>query len=271
MNFKPAPILKNEKQRLIAVERSAAMYKDADSLYEIYCHLAKEISNCPVSWAGLIDDENQYCIASDGLPDEVDKKIPRQETFCQYAINNQVPLIVSNMSKDFRFKFHPAVKNNLVKFYAAFPIISKDGYVLGTLCVSDNRVRVLSKNKIQLLKNLAQKISYQLEIQENFRNKSAENLIQIIDKISQHVENLNITHLKTILKFFSDQTIDNIEKNYLSKIKVIKESAEEFEITDFGNKLKSELSLDKGILKRVKNLSNNENDLDNLFNEIRNN
>ena len=41
--------------------------------------------------------------------------------------------------------------------------------------------------------------------------------------------------------------------------------------TDFGNKLKSELSLDKGILKRVKNLSNNENDLDNLFNEIRNN
>jgi len=45
----------------------------------------------------------------------------------------------------------------------------------------------------------------------------------------------------------------------------------EFEITDFGNKLKSELSLDKGILKRVKNLSNNENDLDNLFNEIRNN
>ena len=57
----------------------------------------------------------------------------------------------------------------------------------------------------------------------------------------------------------------------MSKINVIKESTEEFEITDFGNKLKSELSLDKGILKRVKNLSNNENDLDNLFNEIRNN
>jgi len=81
----------------------------------------------------------------------------------------------------------------------------------------------------------------------------------------------NVSQIFLILKFFSDQTIDNIEKNYLSKINVIKESAEEFEITDFGNKLKSELSLDKGILKRVKNLSNNENDLDNLFNEIRNN
>ena len=114
-------------------------------------------------------------------------------------------------------------------------------------------------------------MAYQLEIQENFRNKSAESLIQIIDKISQHVENLNITHLKTILKFFSDQTIDDLEKKYLLNIKVIKKSAEKFEISDFGNKLKSELSLDKGILKRVKNLSKNENDLDNLFSEIRDN
>ena len=84
MNFKPAPILKNETQRLIAVERTAAMYKEADSLYEIYCHLAREISNCPVSWAGLIDEENQYCIASDGMPAEVDKKISRQEVLQTY-------------------------------------------------------------------------------------------------------------------------------------------------------------------------------------------
>ena len=175
------------------------------------------------------------------------------------------------MKTDLTFKNHPLVKEGIVKFYAAFPIVTSDGYTLGTLCVSGDKEVELTKNQIKSLKSLSRKMAYQLEIQENFRNKSAENLIQIIDKISQHVENLNITHLKTILKFFSDQTIDNIEKNYLSKIKIIKVSAEEFEITDFGNKLKSELSLDKGILKRVKNLSNNENDLDNLFNEIRNN
>ncbi len=269
MNFKPAPILKNEKQRLIAVERSAAMYKDADSLYEIYCHLAKEISNCPVSWAGLIDDENQYCIASDGLPDEMDKKIPRQETFCQYAINNQVPLIVSNMSKDLRFKFHPAVKNNLVKFYAAFPIISKDGYVLGTLCVSDNRVRVLSKNKVQLLKNLAQKISYQLEIQENFRNKNAETIIEVLDKISNKVENLSINNVKIILKYFSNQILNENEKSFLIDNNLCSSKHNELKITPFGNELKNELSLNIGILKRMQNIVNDESALDNLFNELR--
>ena len=69
MEFKPAQILKNEDNRLKAVERTGAMYLEADDLYDVYCYLAKEISSCPVSWTGLIDDKNQYCLASSGLPD----------------------------------------------------------------------------------------------------------------------------------------------------------------------------------------------------------
>ena len=270
-DYLPAPITKNENQRLEAVKRTGAMYLDQDELYDVYCYLAKEITGCPVSWTGLIDSENQYCLASDGLPKVSSKKIPRKQTFCQYALDKTEPLIIQNMKTDLTFKNHPLVKEGIIKFYAAFPIVTSDGYTLGTLCVSSDKAVELTKNQIKSLKSLSRKMAYQLEIQENFRNKSAENLIQIINKISQYVENLEINNLKTILKFFSDQTIDDLEKNYLLNIKVIKKSDEKFEISDFGNKLKSELSLDKGILKRVKNLSNNENDLDNLFSEIRNN
>ena len=270
-DYLPAPITKNENQRLEAVKRTGAMYLDQDELYDVYCYLAKEITGCPVSWTGLIDSENQYCLASDGFPEDSSKKIPRNQTFCQYALDKTEPLIIQNMKTDLTFKNHPLVKEGIVKFYAAFPIVTSDGYTLGTLCVSSDKAVELTKNQIKSLKSLSRKMAYQLEIQENFRNKSAENLLQIINKISQYVENLEINNLKTILKFFSDQTIDDLEKNYLLNIKVIKKSDEKFEISDFGNKLKSELSLDKGILKRVKNLSNNENDLDNLFSEIRNN
>ena len=268
--YVPAKIATNENHRLEAVRRTGAMYLDKDELYDIYCYLAKEITGCPVSWTGLIDSENQYCLASDGFPKDTSKKIPRKQTFCQYALDKTEPLIIQNMKTDLTFKNHPLVKEGIVKFYAAFPIVTSDGYTLGTLCVSSDKEVELTENQIKLLKSLSRKLVYQLEIQENFRNNSAENLIQIVDKISQHIENLNIINLKTILKFFSDQTINDTEKNYLSKIRVIKQSTKEFVITDFGNKLKSELSLNKGILKRVKNFSNNENDLDNLFSEIRN-
>ena len=58
MEFKPAPILNNEDVRLKAVERTGAMYFEADNLYDIYCFLAKEISGCPVSWTGLVDEDS---------------------------------------------------------------------------------------------------------------------------------------------------------------------------------------------------------------------
>ena len=126
-------------------------------LYEIYCFLAKEITGCPVSWTGVIDNEKQFVLARDGFPDEVPMEMPREQTLCQFAIEKTEPLIINDMTIDYRFKNHPAVVDFGVKFYAAFPVTTSDGYTLGTLCVSDNRVRRLTKNKIKLLKGLSDK------------------------------------------------------------------------------------------------------------------
>ena len=45
-DYIPAPIAKNENQRLEAVNRTGAMYLDQDELYDVYCYLAKEITGC---------------------------------------------------------------------------------------------------------------------------------------------------------------------------------------------------------------------------------
>ncbi len=270
-SFLPAPLSNNESERLQAVDRSGAMYVNQEELYDIYCFLAKQISGCSVSWTGLIDSENQYCLASIGFPDGTNKSIPRQQTFCQYALDKTEPLIVENLQEDLLFKNHPLVKDGIVKFYAAFPIVTKDGYTLGTLCVSDNKTVKLSNDKIKLLKALSVKLGYQLEIQENFRNKSAENLIEILDKITNQISDLKIVEIKIILKYFSNQTLDSIEKKFLLKVNIVREKEDKLEITSFGNNLKNELSLNRGILKRVKNLSSNENDLKQLFSQIEEN
>ena len=86
------------------------------------------------------------------------------------------------MKTDLTFKNHPLVKEGIVKFGAAFPIVTSDGYTLGTLCVSSDKAVELTKNQIKSLKSLSRKMAYQLEIQENFRNKSAENLYKLLTK-----------------------------------------------------------------------------------------
>ena len=61
MNFKPAKIPVNDAQRVKAVKRTGVLDESKTELYDIYCFLAKEITGCPASWTGVIDDNNsQY-------------------------------------------------------------------------------------------------------------------------------------------------------------------------------------------------------------------
>ena len=59
MKFKPAPIPKNEELRLKAVQRTGVLDVDNKDLFIVYNELAKQISNMPVSYTGLIDESRQ--------------------------------------------------------------------------------------------------------------------------------------------------------------------------------------------------------------------
>ena len=81
---------------------------------------------------------------------------------------------------------------------------------------------------------------------------------------------MTVSEIKIILKYFSNQTLDSMEKVFID-IKVVDNDDKKLELTKFGNNLKNELSLQKGILKRVKNLSSNEEDLNKLLSQIKEN
>ena len=127
MSFKPASIPENDSKRVEAVVRTGVLDVNASKLYEIYCFLAREITGCPTSQTGVIDTNRQFVLARSGFPDEVPLEIPRNQTLCQFALEVAKPLVIPNMTKDERFKFHPVVTEKGLKFYDAFPIITSDG------------------------------------------------------------------------------------------------------------------------------------------------
>jgi hypothetical protein len=268
MNFKPANIPDNDNKRVKAVLRTGVLDTSSTELYEIYCFLAKEITGCPVSWTGVIDSERQFMLARDGFPDDVPMEMPRNQTLCQFALEKTKPLLINDMTKDKRFMFHPAVKDFGVKFYAAFPIVTSDGYILGTLCVSDNRVRRISTHKINLLTELAAKLAYQLEVQVNQRKSTAESSIEIMSKLKLNFSEISLENAIVILKFFINDVISSEEKQKMLDLGVAIKNKNNIEVSKFGRKVLDELNLNIGTLKRIKNLSNNDNELMNLLSQI---
>ena len=87
-----------------------------EELFLIYTELAKEISNMPVSYTGLIDEERQYMLCHVGLQ-RIVLKCPRERTFCQFALNSTDPIIVEDCSKDESLKSSVVTGDPFVKFY----------------------------------------------------------------------------------------------------------------------------------------------------------
>ena len=49
------------------------------------------------------------------------------------------------------------------------------------------------------------------QLQHNFQSKNAETLIDILEKINEEFENISIDNIKILLRFFSNQIIDEDE------------------------------------------------------------
>ncbi len=191
--FLPAKIPKNDIRRVEAVKRTGVLDVDNKDLFIVYNELAKQISNMPVSYTALIDQNRQFFLCHIGMPDDLPDSLPRESTFCQFTINSTKPLIVSDCKNDDRFKNHPIVCGPpFVTFYGGFPIISESGYVLGTLCLTDVDPKAnLSSYQIDLLVKLTGRLAHQLDIQSEQREFTASKTIDLLRSVKKIFPNFN--------------------------------------------------------------------------------
>ena len=268
MNFKPAPIPGNERNRLLAVEKTGVLDVINEEIYHIYSHLARKLTRCPLSWANVMDRERQYNFVMDAEDIQENEKETYREnarstSFCQYALRSTEPLIINDLTKSNIFMNHTSVKKaDGPRFYAAFPLVNSEGYILGSLCVQDKRVRRLSKDTVQLMKTLASKLSHQLDIQTKQRFTTAEGVLNAMAAINAQFNDITLKDAVSLMRFFSNSPISNDDKNLLRKLNIVDK---DLRITKDSRKLLNTLCLDASVLRRMKITPSGQEELTNLF------
>ena len=168
-----APIPADEQDRLKAL----CSFKILDSLpeheFNDFVHLASVICGSPIAALSFIDSERQWFKASvgfDGLPTH------RNTAFCAHTILQGDVLIVPDATEDPRFADNPSVTcPEGLRFYAGAPLITSDGFSLGSLCVVDLVPRNLTNEQREALRLLGRQIVTKLEIRRDAEQAARHN------------------------------------------------------------------------------------------------
>ena len=161
-----AKIHPREKERLALLDSYSILDTLPEKDYDNLTQLAAEICQTPISLITLLDDKRQWFKSHYGLETS---ETPIEDAFCAHAITADDPIFtVENAKEDIRFKNNPLVTGDPnIAFYAGIPLKNTNGLPLGTLCVIDNKPRVLTQSQKESLNILSEQVINLLELRKN--------------------------------------------------------------------------------------------------------
>ena len=125
------PIPGNEEQRVAALREYRILDTLPEQAYDDITRLAAQICGTPVALITLVDADRQWFKAKFGLEE---RETSRDISFCAHAILESDLFEVPDTTRDLRFADNPLVMGGIrARFYAGAPLVTTDGYALGTL------------------------------------------------------------------------------------------------------------------------------------------
>jgi len=155
----------DEADRLFALEEYGILDTLPEKEFDDITKIASQICETSISLISLIDDKRQWFKSHHGLEAT---ETPKDVAFCAHAINDKShPLVVSDSRTDERFFDNPLVTGDPhVIFYTGVPLVSPDGFALGTLCVIDDKPKVLSSSQMESLEALGSQVIRLFELRK---------------------------------------------------------------------------------------------------------
>lgn len=127
----------------------ANMGDGLDRIAEI-AHMALGV---PIAAVTAVERSQQSFLGVRGLENT---PLPREQSFCAAAVAANTPFLIPDAQADETYAGFDLVRGDKgVRAYLGVPVISADGYALGTVCVMDTRPRRFSENEVAILSNLA--------------------------------------------------------------------------------------------------------------------
>ncbi|QDQ29076.1 sensor domain-containing diguanylate cyclase [Chitinimonas arctica] len=160
-----------EIDRLAALARYDILHTAAEVEFDFLTRLAAELCHTQYAFVVFVDDRHVWAKSCFGVAEVA--AMPREQDYCDLVVRSGQPLLVPDLTDDARTaNLLPTLQMGF-RSYAGVPLISDDGYTLGTLCVLDRQARPIDDTQLLLLQALARQTMALVELRHCKRELEA--------------------------------------------------------------------------------------------------
>lgn len=156
-------IPENDKVRTQVLARYKILGTPPERAFDNVARLAAQIFQVPIALVSLVGGEDVFFKANIGM--EKVKSSPRGTSLCSLAILRSEVTVFEDARVEPCLLANPLVAGSFgLQFYAGAPLVTHDGYPIGTLCIIDKTVRTFTEKDRVVLKGLARIVMDEMEL-----------------------------------------------------------------------------------------------------------
>lgn len=151
----------NEEQRLLNLNKYKILYTTSEPIFDQLAAVAATMLNVPVAMINFVDRHKVWTKADQNGQSGLE--IERHSCLCALAILQGGVTIFEDVTKETHLISSPPIAGEFgLKFYAAAPITTPEGFNVGCVCINDRIARTFSCSEQRKLEWIADMVSIEL-------------------------------------------------------------------------------------------------------------
>jgi EAL domain-containing protein (putative c-di-GMP-specific phosphodiesterase class I)/GAF domain-containing protein len=155
---------RSEDLRLHALMQLNLLDTPPSESFDRITRMASRMFNLPIAAVSLTDRDRQWFKSRVGVDHW---EIPREKAPCGEVADTAGPLVVEDLLQSPCYRDSPLAQSG-IRFYAAAPLVTREGFSLGAMCVLGTEPREISPEEEGVLADLAAMVMAQIELQHAF-------------------------------------------------------------------------------------------------------
>lgn len=162
----------NEEDRLQNLNKYKILYTKSEPIFDQLAAITVTMLNTPIAMINFVDRHKVWTKANQ--IGEAGLEIDRQSCLCSLTILNERVTVFEDITKELYLNYNPLLAGEFdLKFYAAAPIVTKEGFNIGSVCIMDRIARTFSVSEQKKLAWVASMVSVEMHKRIDSRHEFA--------------------------------------------------------------------------------------------------